>query len=153
MYNGRYEQMGLDPMPVYSPPSKVDKNRFRLIIGLNAVFTHASTQNNTLLHEMIPEITLWIHPAAADRLGIRSGDRVEVSSGAGRGELKAEVTPKIREDSVYMLSGFGTLSKGLSLIAGKGASIAEILESRYDEVSGNAAMHETLVSVVRKEAS
>jgi thiosulfate reductase/polysulfide reductase chain A len=153
LYNQRYEQMGLDPMPVYMPPSKVDRNRFRLIIGRNAVFTHASTQNNALLHEIIPENTLWIHPAAADRLGIRSGDRVEVASGAGRGELKAEVTPKIREDSVYMLSGFGTISKGLSLIAGKGASIAEILESRYDTVSGNAAMHETLVSVVRKEAS
>ena len=71
-------------------------------------------------------------------------------SPAGSGELAAELTRAIREDTVYMLSGFGTLSNGLSLIRGKGASVAELVESRHDAISGNAAMHETFVTVTRK---
>ncbi|MFV0423572.1 molybdopterin-dependent oxidoreductase [Oleidesulfovibrio sp.] len=149
-YNQRYEKMGLDPMPVYQPPAKAPANTFRLLVGRNAYVTHGSTNNNSLIHELVPENTLWIHPDAAKRLSISEGDMVEVSSPVGRGTLKAEVTERIRPDSVYMLTGFGTLSDGLSRIKGVGASIAALLESHYDSVSGNAAMHETFVFVTRR---
>ena len=46
-----------------------------------------------------------------------------------------------------MDSGFGVLSKGLSRVYGKGACIVEILEDYNDTISGNMAMHETLVTV------
>ena len=58
----------------------------------------------------------------------------------------------IREDTVYMLSGFGVLSQGLTNIYGKGACMAEILEDYADAISGNMAMHETFVKVTRKGA-
>ncbi|MGX7948830.1 molybdopterin-dependent oxidoreductase [Oleidesulfovibrio alaskensis] len=147
LYNQRYESMGLDPMPVYTPPAAAPQGRFRLIIGRNACVTHGSTNNNALIHELVPENTLWIHPQSATPLGIRDGDMVEVSSPAGKGTIKAEVTERIRPDCVYMLTGFGTISDGLSRIKGVGASIAALLEGHYDSVSGNAAMHETFVSV------
>jgi thiosulfate reductase/polysulfide reductase chain A len=53
---------------------------------------------------------------------------------------------------VYIASGFGVLSKGLTNIYGKGACIAEVLEDYSDELSGNMAMHETFVRVSRKAA-
>jgi thiosulfate reductase/polysulfide reductase chain A len=134
-------------MPVYTPPAAAPQGRFRLIIGRNACVTHGSTNNNALIHELVPENTLWIHPQSATPLGIRDGDMVEVSSPAGKGTIKAEVTERIRPDCVYMLTGFGTISDGLSRIKGVGASIAALLEGHYDSVSGNAAMHETFVSV------
>jgi thiosulfate reductase/polysulfide reductase chain A len=46
-----------------------------------------------------------------------------------------------------MDSGFGVLSKGLSNVYGKGACIVDILEDFNDEISGNMAMHETMVTV------
>ena len=49
-----------------------------------------------------------------------------------------------------MPTGFGALSRGLSLAHGNGASMAEVLESSFDAITGNAAMHETFVSVTRK---
>ncbi|WP_054650117.1 molybdopterin-containing oxidoreductase family protein, partial [Salidesulfovibrio brasiliensis] len=150
LHNGRYEQMGLDPMPVYAPPKKAPKNAFRMVIGRSAVYTQGSSGNNALLHELTPTNTLWINPDAAARLGIADGEMVEVSSSVGRGELKARVTHEIREDTVYMLSGFGTLSTSLSLTHDNGASINNLLEDDYDEVSGNAAMHTTFVTVTRK---
>ncbi|NIQ92490.1 MAG: molybdopterin-dependent oxidoreductase [Deltaproteobacteria bacterium] len=152
LYNERYAEMGVDPMPVYRSPRKVPADRFRLVVGRNAYFTHCTTQNNGLLHEFMPENTLWINPKSASALGIRDGDLVEVSSAAGKGELKAELKNGIREDTVYMASGFGVLSKGLTNIYGKGACIAEVLEDYSDELSGNMAMHETFVRVTRKAA-
>ena len=49
----------------------------------------------------------------------------------------------------YYETGFGALSKGLSRINGNGLCIASVLEGKYDAVTGNAAMHETFVSVTK----
>jgi thiosulfate reductase/polysulfide reductase chain A len=65
---------------------------------------------------------------------------VEVKSSAGKGRLKARVTEDTRPDTVYMDTGFGVISKGLSKIFGKGACIAEVLEDHADRISGNMAM-------------
>ncbi len=147
LYNSRYEENGIDPLPVYKPPKKVPQGQFRIVVGKNAYFTHCSTQNNILLHEIIPENELWMHPEAAKALGLRQGDLVEVMSAAGKGKLKLKVTSGIRKDTVYMDSGFGAISRGLSNIYGKGACIADVLEDYCDRISGNMAMHETIVRV------
>jgi thiosulfate reductase/polysulfide reductase chain A len=145
--------MGLDPMPVYTAPAKVPNNQFRLVVGRNAYFTHGSTQNNALLHELMPENTLWLHPDAAKALGIADGELVEVASSVGRGELKASLTKGIRTDTVYMLTGFGAISPGLTRIHNVGASISALLDDKVDAISGNAALHTTFVTVTRKVAS
>jgi thiosulfate reductase/polysulfide reductase chain A len=147
LYNKRYADMGIDPLPVYTPPKRVPRDRFRLVVGRNAYITQGSSTNNALLYELVPENSLWLHPKPAKRLGISPGDKVKVSSRVGTGELKVRITEETREDTVYMDSGFGVLSTGLSNIYGKGACIAAILEDYNDTISGNMAMHETIVSV------
>jgi thiosulfate reductase/polysulfide reductase chain A len=153
LYNKRYEKMGVDPMPVYRSPRKPPPGRFRMVVGRNAYFTHCTTQNNALLHQFMPDNSLWINPKAASRLGIKEGEIVQISSEAGKGTLKASLKEGIREDTIYMLSGFGVLSKGLTNIYGKGACMSEILVDYSDELSGNMAMHETFVKVERKGAA
>ena len=153
IYNQRYAQMGVDPLPVYQAPKPRPLNRFRLVVGRNAYFTHCTTQNNALLNELMPENTLWLNSKAAGKLGLKDGDRVEVTSPAGRGELAVSLKHGIREDTVYMLSGFGPMSPGLSRIYGKGACIAELIEDHVDELSGNMAMHETFIQITRKGAA
>ncbi|PKN66480.1 MAG: nitrate reductase [Deltaproteobacteria bacterium HGW-Deltaproteobacteria-15] len=147
LYSQRYKQAGLDPMPVYRPPREVPADRFRLVVGRNGYITQGSSTNNSLLSELAPENTLWIHPGPAKKMGLHPEDSVEVSSKAGKGTLKVRITEETRPDTVYMDSGFGVISKGLSRVHGKGASIVEILEDYNDEISGNMAMHETLVSI------
>jgi len=149
LYNKRYDDMGVDPMPIYRAPRRKPSGKFRMVVGRSAYFTHCTSQNNALLHQFMPENTLWMNPKAAKRLGIRDGYKVEISSKAGRGTLKANLKEGIREDTVYMLSGFGVLSKGLTNIYGNGACMAEILEDYADEISGNMAMHETFVKVTK----
>jgi thiosulfate reductase/polysulfide reductase chain A len=147
LLNQRYEKKGIDPMPVYRRPTAVPPGQFRLVVGRNASITQGSSTNNTLLAELVPENELWIHPAAATSLGIDSGDKVDVISTVGTGRLNARLTKEIRSDTVYMETGFGVLSTGLTTVYGKGASIVDILEDKNDDMTGNMAMHETIVSV------
>jgi thiosulfate reductase/polysulfide reductase chain A len=147
LFNSRYEEYGIDPMPVYTSPKRVPDNHFRVVVGRNAYITQSASTNNALLWELEQENSLWIHPDSAQALDIRDGQRVEVKSPAGSGRLKARVTDKTRPDTVYMDTGYGVISKGLSKIYGKGACIAEVLEDYADDISGNMAMHETMVSV------
>ena len=147
LYNSRYAEKGIDPIPVYSPPQPVPDNHFRIVVGRNAYITQSASTNNALLWELEHENCLWIHPVPAKRLGIQDGKLVEIKSPVGKGRLKARVTEDTRPDTVYMDTGFGVISKGLSKIFGKGACIADVLEDRADRISGNMAMHETFVSV------
>lgn len=149
LYKQRYSEKKADPLPVYRPPQIVPPGKFRLVVGRNAYITQGSSTNNALLSELVPENEVWVHPKPARSLGITSGELVEVSSPAGKGRLKVRVTEEIRPDTVYMDSGFGMLSKGLTRVYEKGVSIVEILEDHNDTISGNMAMHETFVSVRR----
>jgi thiosulfate reductase/polysulfide reductase chain A len=147
LYNTRYQDKGIDPMPVYTPPKRAPRDHFRMVVGRNAYITQSASTNNSLLWELQKENSLWIHPKSAEKQGITHGDMVEVKSPVGKGRLKARVTKETRPDTVYMDTGFGVISQGLTNIFSKGACIAEVLEDRADKISGNMAMHETFVSV------
>lgn len=153
LYSTLYEQKGLPPMPAYMPPKPLPKDSFLLVAGRTACITQTHSQNNRLLAEFVPTNTLWLHPEAASRLGIRDKDLVTVTSAAGSQQLRAELKPGIRPDTVYMHSGFGALSSGLRRVQNNGASIAALLESAHDELCGNAAMHMTHVTIKRQEGS
>jgi len=146
LYNQRYEQWGIEPMPVYSPPRKPRDDQFRMVVGRPAFFTQ-SRINNELLTEFMEENTLHMNPEPARKLGLEDGDMVEVESSAGKGRLRLEIDEGIEKQTVYMVTGFGALSPQMSLIYNKGASIAEVLEDERDSICGNMAMHETFVNV------
>ncbi|MCA1989531.1 MAG: molybdopterin-dependent oxidoreductase, partial [Desulfarculus sp.] len=146
LFNQRYAEAGLDPMPVYADPAQPPSDQFRLVVGRNALITQSSSTSNPLLLQMQPDNDLWLHPEPAARLGIKSGQRVRVQSPSGEQILAARVTHETRPDTVYMHTGFGVLSKDLAA-HGRGGCIAELLVDGVDEISGNMAMHETFVRV------
>jgi thiosulfate reductase/polysulfide reductase chain A len=147
IYSEKYAEKGLDPLPVYTSPNIVTAGKYRLLVGRHAYFTHGTTANNPYLHDIMPENTLWLHPQEATRLGLIDGRYVRVKSPVGEETLKLEVTEKIRPDSVYMAHGFGVLSQGQSNIYGKGGCDAALIEEKTCPISGNVAMHETLVEI------
>ncbi|WP_207456517.1 molybdopterin oxidoreductase family protein [Herbiconiux sp. SYSU D00978] len=87
-----------------------------------------------------PEAALQIHPATASRLGIASGDLVEITSPRGVTRARAEVTSGIRHDTVFLPFHF------------PGAERANTLtEAAVDPVSAMPEFKRTLVSVARVE--
>lgn len=149
LYSQRLAEAGYDPLPIYTPPTPPPPGSFRMVLGRKATHTHAATTNNPWLHEQTPTNDLWIHPEPAARLGIAAGEVVEVTSEVGTVRLPARVTPEIRPDCVFMLHGFGKKSRALRLAHGNGACDADLLVTAWDRVSGNAAFHETFVTVRR----
>ncbi len=147
IYSERLQESGYDPLPVYQPPAAPPPDKFRMILGRRAYFTQANTSNNPWLHEFAPTNHLWINPQPASRLGISTGDQVEVSSTSGTVRLQARVTEEIRPDCVFMLHGFGKHSRWQKLAYDNGACDAQVLETAWDQVSGNAAFHETFVTI------
>jgi len=147
IYSENYASKGLDPLPTYKKHAEVPANKFRLLVGRSAIFTHGTTANNAFLHDIMPENTLWLNTLSAKKMGLRDGQMVKVKSKVGEGTLKLEVTEKIRPDCVYMAHGFGVISKGQSLIYGRGACDAALIEEKLEPISGNVAMHQTFVEI------
>ena len=146
LYSERLQEAGFDPLPVYHSPAQPPSGMFRLILGRKAYFTHGNSTNNPWLNAFMPENRLSLNPRTAQSLGLADGDLVEVTSAAGAVRLKALITEEIRPDCVFMLHGYGKRSKWQRL-AGAGASDAQVLETAWDKISGNAALHETFVKV------
>jgi len=145
----RFRRNNYNPVPVYRSPEPIPRDSFRLLVGKNALFTHAANQNNPWLHELMPVNKLWIHSKPARERGIRDGDMVLVKSPVGKVSIQAWVTERIRPDCVHIPHGFNHLSPMMSRVHGNGACDSDLLISREDKISGNAALHETLVTVVR----
>ncbi|MBD3868206.1 MAG: molybdopterin-dependent oxidoreductase [Acidobacteria bacterium] len=145
----RFRRRGYNPVPVYEPQDAIPGNQFKLLVGKNAYFTHASNQNNPWLHELMPDNGLWLNSKPAAQRGISNGDIVRVKSAVGEVEVRAIVTERIRPDCVHLPHGFDHISPLMSRVHGAGACDSDLLISREDHISGNAALHETLVTVER----
>jgi thiosulfate reductase/polysulfide reductase chain A len=147
LYSGRLKEVGFDPLPVYQAPAQPPGGKFRLVVGRKAFYTHANTTSNPWLFDFAPENRLWISPLSAGKAGVADGEMVEVSSRVGAVRLRAKVSQEIRPDCVFMLHGFGKRSPWLRRAYNRGGADAAVLETAWDKVSGNAAMHETFVTV------
>ncbi len=142
------EDAGFPSFPPYKPVQPPPADHFQLMVGRCAVHTHLSTQNNLYLNELVPENHLWIHSAAASRLGILDGGLVEVTSSTSSVKLKAKVTDFIHPHAVFMLHGFGRTVPAQTRACGKGASDAMLQENVSDHIGGSPALDSTLVKVV-----
>ncbi|MBU0968762.1 MAG: molybdopterin-dependent oxidoreductase [Proteobacteria bacterium] len=98
---------GLPSLKPYESPEKPDKGQFRLVFGRSPLHAHSHTINNPLLHELMPDNTLWINKRQAAKLGVTEGDWVDVISDGVTGTIKAHVTDFIHLEAVYMVHGFG----------------------------------------------
>ncbi len=106
----KLDDAGLPSLKPYeSPIKKPAKGTFRLIYGRTAVNTHGHTINNPLLAELMPENLLWINQREANKLGIKDGDLVDVSSedNSYSGTIHARVTEFLHPEAVYTVHGFG----------------------------------------------
>lgn len=146
LYSAMYAKKGLPPLPVYTAP-KTEPSSFRLVAGRSALTTQTSSQNNSLLHELQPNSPLHMPESVATTMGIHEGDTVELHSAQATGRVQVHLVKGMEPGTVYMHSGYGALSPALPLVHGNGLSIAAFMANAMDALSGNAAHHETLVTV------
>ncbi len=112
-------------------------------------------RNIPSLRQIQPEPMLEIHPEAAKVRGILDGDMVKVESAHGWLLVKAEVTQRVRPDTVMMLHGWWMGCKELGIedmpYVDGGAnvnSIYDVSEKAYDPLV-TAMSSQALVEVSR----
>ncbi|MDP2727948.1 MAG: molybdopterin-dependent oxidoreductase, partial [Dehalococcoidia bacterium] len=80
------EDKGLSPLPDFSisPPNQGNKGEGLVLVTFQwNVHTHGRTAPCMWLSEIVHDNPLWIHPETAQALGIRKGDKVQVTSELG----------------------------------------------------------------------
>ena len=147
VYSETLAKAGFSPWPAWEEPPVPPAGQFYLLTGKVAQHTQFATQNNQYLHKYQDEPRLWMNTRAANSLGLKDGDLVEVTSAVGSARIPLLATQAIRPDCVYLTPGFGHLSKGLRTAYGVGASDSTLHVTYTDPVSGGQALSQTFVRV------
>jgi thiosulfate reductase/polysulfide reductase chain A len=96
---------------------------------------------------------VWVNDKVAARLGLKHGDTVSLENQDGvksRTTTTVKVTPGIREDSVYMYHGFGSMSPELTVGRNKGVdSQSLITRTAIDPETGGNGMRNNFVKLVK----
>ena len=149
------EQAGLESLPAYRPFEHLPAGQFRLLFGKVAQLNHAQSSNNPLLAERVHDNPLWIHPEAAQRLGIANGDKVLIRPEDGREvSSSAYVTEGIHPEAVFLLHGLGRTVPRLTRAYNRGVADQRLQVGgldRFDPAGGGLALTETVVSIKKEE--
>jgi formate dehydrogenase major subunit len=94
----------------WTPPAEVPDNDYPMVLstGRRLYQYHSRTQTGRCLglNEILGEETADISPEDAQRLGIKDGETVKVSSRRGEVRVKARVTQEVPEGLVWMAFHF-----------------------------------------------
>jgi thiosulfate reductase/polysulfide reductase chain A len=90
---------------------------------------------------------MWMNAQTAASQGLHDNDMVEVTSEIGSIHVRLLATQAIRPDCLYMMPGFGHLSKGLTTAYGLGSSDSDLHVTYTDPISGGQALSQTFVTV------
>jgi anaerobic selenocysteine-containing dehydrogenase len=154
-----------DPLCTYVPVRRKESglapDEFFVAHGKAPIFSHTGihTLDNPLLvgiseWKKLPEIYyhIWMHPKAAERLGIKNGDLVEIyNSEAPDKKTKAYVwvTEWVREDTIFIPFNGGTEAPKLhyAVRPPKAVRHVDILEYKVEPVIAGYTKDETTIRV------
>ncbi len=136
---------------------KLAENEFHFIYGKIPTESHASaaTEDNRILSFVnnlinpMEKYGLWINTSTAKRLGIKTGDLLEVvnTKSGQKIKIQAFVTEGVRPDTVFMPSSFGAESPYLKVAQGVGAPLSGIVSYGLEPIAGGFKSQEFTVKV------
>ncbi|MFH1765536.1 MAG: molybdopterin-dependent oxidoreductase [Gemmatimonadota bacterium] len=149
------------PVPLRSPdailnfdiPALDGDGEFALVVYPSPRFGDGRHSNRPWLQELPDPVSkmAWhswveVHPEAANRLGLRSGDMVRIRSPHGEVETPVWTYPGIREDTVALAMGGGHESYG-RFAQGMGVNAMDLLPATVEQPSGALVYLATRVSL------
>jgi assimilatory nitrate reductase catalytic subunit len=100
--SGRARFVSADPIT----PAEEPDAEFPLFLNTGRVLAHYQTRTQTRrvaqLEQMTPRAVAQIHPTTATRYGLRQDGEVTLVTRRGRSRFAVEVTPSIRQDTVFV---------------------------------------------------
>lgn len=128
------------------PPETVNSEfPFVLITGRLACQFNTGTRTGRIekLNGIEPDDFVEIHPADAQHLGIKEGDRVEVTSRRGGVQCTARIKDRVQKGNVYM-----NLCCGVSFSSPSNISVNMICNTMYDVHSRQPELKYCAVRIV-----
>lgn len=130
LYSSKLAMHGYSALPTWmDKQARPDEQYpFYLLTNHSAWMRMGKLANDPLILEIQAENLLHIHPNQAERLGIKTGDSVWVSSRTGkRLKITAFVDKGIRPDCVMTEHGYGAWSSQLTVAYGYGTNDGDLL--------------------------
>jgi len=115
VYSERIAKAGYSPLPTYSPiyeTQRLEDDEFILITYQWNVHTHGRTADSMWLSEIVHSNPMLVNKEMGERLGLKTGDRVRVSSGAGEIEVEVRLTQGIHPKTVAISDNVGHWAYG-----------------------------------------
>ncbi len=144
--------------PGMKPGDPLADDEFYFTHGRIATMSHTSTADNDLLMALTREqwllyTGLWMNPQRAGKLGIKSGDAVELENSVTgqKAGSTAYVTELIRPDTVFITSSLGHENQQLATAMGVGTALNKLVPYKMEPVAGAAQTGQFTVKV-RKTA-
>lgn len=142
-----------DAALTFDAPSLDGDGEFALVVYPSSRFGDGRQSGRPWMLELPDPVSkiAWhgwveIHPASAERLGVRDGDVVEVASPHGALEVPVWTYPGIREDTVALSMGGGRTTAG-RYGTGRGVNPLVLLPAVAEQPSGALVHLATRVSV------
>jgi len=88
----------------HTPPAEMPDEEYPYLLSTGRILYHynVTTQHSSALAAYRPEEMAMVHPADAATLGVRTGDKVRVTSRRGSVETKVDVTDKVLTGMIWM---------------------------------------------------
>lgn len=136
LYSTALEKEGYEPLPAWHEKlaKPTAEYPFYFLVNHHPWFRMCKLVNDPLLMELQPENLLYMHPDAAEKIGVKTGDYVLVESPTGKSlKIAVNVTKRIRGDCVMTEHGYGHWSKEMYVAYGRGTNDGELLPERKIE--------------------
>lgn len=136
IYVPQFPAKGAEPLPHWHPKRDLPDERYPYYYMTFIPGTHKrnTTENNPILHEIMPTNRAIINPAMAEKHGITQGQTVLLRSRVGQIELPAHLSETVPADVVMVAHGFGHVSAALRLAGGRGARDSDLIpDASIDE--------------------
>ncbi len=152
-YSDALEEAGFPPIPKYTPVPEPPPGYARLVYGRLPTHTFNRTQNNAWLHNESPRNPVWLNDKCARKMGLKDGDEVELINAEGiksRTSTIVKVTPGIREDTVFMAHGYGTMNSAMTIGCGAGVDDQSLISTlSIDPETGTHGMRNDFVQLIK----
>jgi len=146
-------EAGFPGVPTFEPVPEPPKGFARLVYGRAPVHTFNRSQNNVWLHHEMPENPLWLNEEVGRKMGLADGDRVELVNQDGvksRTSTVVKLTPGIRQDTVFMAHGYGTMNPAMTVGHNKGVDDQSLITRlAVDKETGAHGMRNNFVRLVK----
>lgn len=153
LYSAALKQAGFDPLPRYTEVPNPPPGFFRLLYGRTPLHSFARSQNNAMLHALMPANEVWINSDSAADLGFRDAEDVSLQNADGLESLpvRLRLTQGIRRDCIFIVHGFGHESYQLRLAFHKGASDTTLMTRvQVDPIMGGTGMRVNFVKILKR---